>query len=342
MRILIDINHPAQVHKLKNLIKKLGSAGHKLRVLSRDKEMTLFLLRKYGIKNHCISTQRKSKYGLIIEFFQRLFLTFFHIFSFRPKVMLGFSAFNLCLLGKILRIETVLFADTENAGAISKLTFPFASKIFIPKSFSRSFGSREIRFDGTHELSYLKNYTPDPLIYNYLKISDQQKYVLLRFVSWNASHDINESGLNLESKLALVNMLSKHFKVFISSEGKLPASLQKYKLIICPSRIHDVLYFADIFIGESQSMSTEAALLGTPSIRFSSLVGKMHGFGQYQELAQCGLLHSTNNEEDFFKLIKLLIKNKNRKIFWKKKSDDYVGNKTNPTEAAFKLIVGSF
>ena len=94
--------------------------------------------------------------------------------------------------------------------------------IFTPNCFQKDFGKKHIRFNGFMELCYLHpNYfTPDPSVLDMLGVKKDDKYVILRFVSWGASHDIRQSGLTLEMKRKLATELSKHAKVFISSEDK--------------------------------------------------------------------------------------------------------------------------
>ncbi len=339
MRILIEINHPCQVHKLKNLIHKLELKNNIL-VLSRNKDVTLDLLKAYKIKNICISKHKKLTLWLVVEFIQRNLSAFYYILKFKPDVMFGFSAVNICILGRLFGIRTVLFADTEDAGIISKLTFPYASRIIIPETFKKHFGKREIRFKGTHELSYLMNFKPNNSIYSILGIKKTDQYVLLRFISWGASHDISEKGFTNMQKEELIRILEKIFKVFISCENKLPIKFQKYKLNIPPDRIHDVLYFADLFVGESQSMATESALLGTPALRFNSLVGKMHGFGQFKELQEQKLVYSTNDEKELLQKVNMVLQMKDRKLIWKQRKDSYLKNKDNPSDYAFRTIMG--
>jgi Uncharacterized protein conserved in archaea len=118
------------------------------------------------------------------------------------------------------------------------------------------------------ELCYLHpNYfTPDPSILDLLQLKRDEKYIIIRFVSWNASHDVGHSGLSLEMKHKAVKELSKYAKVFISSEGELPDDLKQYQIKIPPERMHDVLAFATLLYGESATMASECACLGTPSI----------------------------------------------------------------------------
>jgi len=47
MKILIDINHPAHVHYFKNIIKIMEKKGHEFLIISRNKEIEHYLLKKY-------------------------------------------------------------------------------------------------------------------------------------------------------------------------------------------------------------------------------------------------------------------------------------------------------
>ena len=58
-----------------------------------------------------------------------------------------------------------------------------------------------------------------------LGLKGNKKYVLLRFVAWNAHHDIGHSGLSIEMKFKAVKEFSKYAQVFISSEKELPDDL---------------------------------------------------------------------------------------------------------------------
>ncbi|MBT6822378.1 hypothetical protein HOA56_08140, partial [archaeon] len=49
MRILIDINHPADVHQFKFFIKDMKKRGHKFLIVARNKDVTFKLLEAYGI-----------------------------------------------------------------------------------------------------------------------------------------------------------------------------------------------------------------------------------------------------------------------------------------------------
>ncbi|RZB35940.1 MAG: uncharacterized protein SRB2_02738 [Desulfobacteraceae bacterium Eth-SRB2] len=73
-------------------------------------------------------------------------------------------------------------------------------------------------------------------------------------------------SLSIEIKIKAVQSFSKHAKVFISSELDLPNELAPYKIPIPPEKMHDALYYANIFYGDSSTMASESGCLGTPAI----------------------------------------------------------------------------
>jgi len=123
-------------------------------------------------------------------------------------------------------------------------------------------------------MAYLhpKYFKPCAEIYKFLNIYPGEKYVVIRFVSWDATHDVGEIGLTNKNKKKLINELIKHAKVIISSESSLPSDLKKYQIQIPAEKMHDVLNYADLYIGEGGTTASECACLGTPNILINSLL----------------------------------------------------------------------
>ena len=108
-----------------------------------------------------------------------------------------------------------------------------------------------------------------------LGVGAEDRYFLVRLVSLTAHHDIGESGLSTAQAKQIVNRLSQHGRVFISAETTVDESLSSYLLRAPADRIFDVLAYADIIVGDSQTMTIEAAVLGTPSLRCNTFVGRL-------------------------------------------------------------------
>jgi predicted glycosyltransferase len=77
---------------------------------------------------------------------------------------------------------------------------------------------------------------------------------------------MGERGLTIDDKKRIVEHLARYGTVCISSEAPLPPDLQS-RALCCPVRdVHHVIHFASMVVGESATMASEAAMLGTPAL----------------------------------------------------------------------------
>ena len=181
------------------------------------------------------------------------------------------------------------------------------------------------------ELAYLHPafFKPKINVFKLLKIKETSPYVIVRFVSWKAIHDIGKKGLSDEQKIQIVNELSTHAKVFISSEIEIPAELKQYEINIEPHLMHDVIANASLMYSESSTMAAEAAVLSIPSIYVSPSKR-----GYVDELAnKYNLIVPFNNTQDetkksLHKSIEL-IKQPNIQQEWQQKRQKMLSEKIN-------------
>lgn len=152
------------------------------------------------------------------------------------------------------------------------------------------------------------NFTPDKKILDELSIDLSRPYIFMRFVSWSANHDFNQSGISYSEKLNIISTLSEKFTILISAEGILPKELQKYRIKIAPEKIHHVLAFATLFIGEGATMASECAMLGTPAIYINSITA-----GTLEEQERYGLLFGFRNSNGVIEKVFSLLNNRNLK-----------------------------
>jgi predicted glycosyltransferase len=291
LKILIDIGHPAHVHYFKNFIKIMENKGHQFLIISRNKEIEHYLLKQYDIPFVDRGKGQKSLIGKTIYYFKAVHLIFKNATIFKPDVILSFGSPYAAIVSKLINKPYIAFDDTEHAKLEHLMYIPFTRNVLTPSCFTKALGRKQIRFNGYMELCYLHpNYfTPDPSILDLLGVKKDEKYVIMRFVSWEASHDIGHSGLSLEMKKKAVKELSKYARVFISSESELPEDLKPYQIKIPPERMHDALAFATLFVGESGTMSTECAVLGTPNIQIRHTLAPDKIPGVHLELVKRGL-----------------------------------------------------
>ena len=162
------------------------------------------------------------------------------------------------------------------------------------------------------DMAYLhpQYFKPDVQYLEELKLKDKI-YFLLRFVNWNASHDLGQSGFSAVGKSKVINFLSQFGEVIISSEGNLPSEFKKYLYKGDPLKIHTILQYARLFVSESGSMATEAAILGTPSVMVNS---SAKYFGVFEFISEFGNLFYYDDETVAFEKIKNLLDADNVKV----------------------------
>lgn len=266
MKYLIDIGHPAHVHYFRNFSKDAIGKGNKVLFTCRDKEMSIALLEYYNFEHLSFGKNFKTKPGKIfglLYFTLRLFIV---AVKFKPDIYLNASMYS-AIVSWIMRKPHISLEDTYNKEQVN-LYMPFTNCVLTGNYDHPSLGRKEIRYSGYQELLYLhpSRFTPDKNVIKELGVTAGEKYVIIRFVSWNASHDYGHTGISFENKIKAVEEFSKHAKVFVSSEKELPEELKKYQFKIAPEKMHDAIAFASLVIGESFTMLSEAAVLGTPAI----------------------------------------------------------------------------
>jgi hypothetical protein len=231
-----------------------------------------------------------------------------------------------------MRKNHFALADTESSGIYNSIFARFVSCVLVAKSFQRNLRKDQIRFDGNIELFYLhpKRFQPREDVSCLLGIEKGQSYVVMRFVSWDAYHDKGLSGFTDANKIKAVKAFSKYIRVFISAEKNLPPELAPYKIQIPPEKMHDVLAHAALFFGESATMASESAVLGTPAIYLNQ-----NWLGYTNEEEEYGLVFSFKQSlEEQEKALQKgldLLKNPNLKAAMQETRQRFLENKIDVT-----------
>jgi predicted glycosyltransferase len=272
MRVLIDILHPAHVHFYRNFHDEMQQRGHEVHITARAKDRSLDLLDQYGLPHDHISDQRAGGVGMVTEMAQRTRKLMGIMGEFKPDVMTGIMGPSIAIAGKLKRVPSVVFYDTEFAKQTNWFVYPLAYSVCTPDCYQGKVRGTHVTYAGYHELAYLhpKRFTPDPSRLAAFGLGADEPYSLVRFVSWQAVHDKREIGLTGEQKRHLVDLLSEHGRVLISSEAPLPADLAEYEVKGPVEDIHHLLAFAQMIVGESATMSSEAAVLGVPAVMIAT------------------------------------------------------------------------
>ena len=296
MRVLIDILHPAHVHFFKGFRQLLLDRGHELLVTAREKDVAVALLERLEIPHEVLSRQRTGL-GLAVEMLTRTSKLVSAARRFRPDVMTGIMGPSIAVAGRWLRIPSVIFYDTEFATQTNWFAYPLATAVCTPDCYQGKVRGNHITYAGYHELAYLHptRFEPDAVRLARFGVSSDEPFFVIRFVSWEAIHDVNEVGLTLDQKLALIETMRSHGRVLITSEAQLPTDLEALRATGPVEDVHHLLAYAQLMVGESATMASEAAVLGTPAV-FVATTGR--GYTDDQE-AHYGLVrHFTNAQFD--------------------------------------------
>lgn len=279
-RLLFDLGHPAHVHLFRNLIKKVMSEGGDVLAVSRDKDVTVDLCNAYGISQRVLS--RAYSGNLIAgfrEFIQRTVKLLRIAQRFKPDALLG-TSMSIGPVGKTIRRPSFVFNEDDAAYVplMAKFVYPVCTYVITPDCLKHeNYGTKHLMYPGYHELAYLHpdHFIPDPAVPRSIGLDIDKNYYIIRFVSLKAHHDINAGGLPLGAARTLINVLSNHGTVLITTEGQLHDEFKKYQFPLPPEKFHDVLAFASMYIGDSQTVTIEASVLGVPGMRCNTFVGRI-------------------------------------------------------------------
>lgn len=336
MKILFNIAHPGQVHLFKNSIWKLEEKGHECKITIIDKDVSLRLLDAYGIKYDVVGSAKPTLFSKATELLKIEYNLYKIARKFKPDILVGgVGNAYVAHVGKLIRKPSIVFDDTEHAKIEHILTDPFASVICTPSCFKKNLGKKQVRYNGYHELAYLHpNYfAPNPDVLQDMGLTENDRFIVVRFVSWGASHDVGHHGI--QNKLEFLKELEKYAHVFITSEADLGPDFEKYKVKISPEKLHDLLYYATLYIGEGGTTASEAAVLGTPAIYINTL--KL-GYTNEQE-SKYDLVYNFSNENGVFEKAIELLKNPNLKEEGKKKREKLLEDKTDVTKFMLATIL---
>ncbi len=292
MKIVIDIGHPAEVHYFRNLIKKLEEKKYEIQIFARDKEVTYQLLRLYDIPFIEKGKGGSGVFDRVVYTISSLRAISRVIKKFKPDLCISHASPYLAIASAFFKIPHVMFNDTEKAPLFRTIVSLCKPSVYSPDSFLRKDINGLQLVPSYMELAYLhpETFNPDETI----KEITGEDYVLLRFVANKATHDIGIHHMDEAYKRRMVVEFSRFAGVWISSEGPLPDSLEKYRISLPPNKMHDVIANASLVVGDSATMSAEAAVLGVPSVFIND-----NCWGYIRELNdRYGLVHYFKNNKE--------------------------------------------
>lgn len=334
MNILFQLGHPAHYHLFKNVIASLQKDGHQVYVLIKKKDILEDLLKASGTTyvNILPGGRKSSKIGIAWSLVVRLWRVFWFALTHRVRILVG-STPEVAQVGWLLHRKSIIMAEDDAAivPEFIKAVAPFVNAYLSPEACDNGrVEPKTVHYEGFHKLAYLHPnvFAPNKTIVEKYFSADEP-YFLLRFAQLKAYHDLSAHAKGIDAVVAqhLVDLLSPHGRVYITSERELEPQFEQYRLHINPLDIHHVMAFAKLYIGDSQSMAVEAAMLGTPSLRFNDFAGKIGVLEELENKYQLTFGIPSSQPDKLYAKIEELLAMPNLQSLFKKRRERMLSEK---------------
>jgi hypothetical protein len=279
MNLVFEINHPAQAHLFKNLIVQLQDRQHKVSVLIKQHPIVESIFQDSDIPYTILGRKRK---GLILKgLFQIGFILKILKLYQKHKFQIGIGvSVSLAFLSRFTRLKAIILDDDDKKATplFAALTHKRASVLFRPMALtSEEQFPNTIYYNAYHEIAYLhpKYFKPDPEILKVQNLKSDEPFFIIRLVSLKAHHDKGIRGLNNNHLKTIIELLQPFGKVLITNESTADFLPGAEKIKIEPANIHHLMAFARLVISDGQTMCSEAACLGVPSVRINDFAGRI-------------------------------------------------------------------
>lgn len=337
MNILVDIGHPAHVHLFYPLSKELSERGHRLFYSVRDIPVAIRLMEHYGMVPYL---NLGRKHDNLIGKAQSVLHQDIQLLKFVRKHHVDIGISSGIVLGHVSRfsrMKTFMFDDDDDAAEplIVKYGHPLTDVVFTPDCIHRM-TKQAVYYAGTHELAYLhpKRFTPDPSVLQRAGIQKGERFFIMRFVALKGHHDMGQQGLTLEQKEALVKLLEPHGRVIITSERAIEPEFENYRLPVNPEDIHSLMAYSSMFLGDSQTMTSEAAILGVPALKCNTFAGRLSVPNMLEQRFNLCYAYPPSEFTEMYKNIEQLLARNPQELKdeWQSKRQQMLTELIDPTE----------
>ena len=335
MNILIQLSHPAHFHLYKVAARNLIDDGHNVFILIKTKDILEDLLQQSGLSYYNILkvAHRKSKFGILLDMFVRDWRILCFCRKHHIDLLTG-STPEVAQVGWLTRRYRVNTGedDMRVVPLFQKMAGPFIQTMLSPKVCDNwKIEDKSVKYASYHELAYLhpNHFQADKSVVERYFPADSP-YFILRFASLKAHHDTGIKGINTEIAQNLIDILKPHGRIYITSERALEPQFEQYRIKINPLDIHHVMAYASLYIGDSQTMAAEAAVLGVPFIRYNDFVGRIGYLNELENVYHLGFgikASEKGSADKMYKTLTDLLSMPDLKEEWQKRRQKMLSEK---------------
>lgn len=338
MKYLFFFVHPSKFHVFRNTINGLLAKGHTIKVLITSKDVLEELVKTENWDYENIFPEGRKMKGVhaYLSAGINTVRTVYRLSKYlrKEKYDLFITDDLLVINGWYRKIPTILFQDDDVTAVPESKILHFFTDHILTQAYSNmgKYSHKKIPMYSFKELGYLypSRFVPDYSVvekFNPTKVD----YFILRLVSLKSTHDTGKSGLNNDDVKRLLKILEKQGKVFITSERELPDDFEKYRINIPVNEISHALYFAKLLIADSQTMSAEAGVLGTPYIRYNDFVGRISYLEDLEQNYNLGYGIKIKDKDLLFKKVNELLSIEDIEMVWQQKRRKMLADKIDLT-----------
>lgn len=332
---VVTVQHPGHVHFFKHVIRQLEREGHDVHVFCKDIEVAPALLQQYDIDHEVLAGGRGGLVGMAKNQFLYESRLLGRALRLDPDVITAIGGTAAAHVASVVGARSVVFTDTEHAPS-NRVTFPFADEVWTPECYHGDVPGTHRTYPGYHELAYLHptRFEPDPSAVEAAGLSPDERYAVLRLAAWDASHDLGEEGF-ADPAEAVERLEDAGAEVVVLAEGDRD-DLGGRRTQVAPHRVHHLLAYADLFVGEGATMAVESAVLGTPAVYANTL-----RMGYTDEIeARYGLLHNCQGSYLHRNALRTAVEILEGDVDWGARRDALLADKRDTTPVALAALRG--
>jgi len=341
-KVLIGMGHPAHFHLFKELIGELKNKKYELKIVITDKDILARLLEEHGLEYEKLGERKKNEKLIdkALKIFNSTIVLSRIVRRFCPDIMIG-TLSQMAYVGRLENVPFYFFGEDDINYTFLQcyITYPFVINMVAPVPTNVGiFKYKKIEYNGYQKLAYLH---PNRFKANSELIPEidvNSDYSIIRLVDLNAYHDVNINGIDFRFLKILIEKLTKIGRVYISSENDLPKDFESFRLPINVKHMHHALAYSTLFVGDSQSMTVEAAILGVPALKFNDFKGKISVLNELETKYKLTFGFNTSQQNEILSKIDELILTQNLKEEFKRRRQKMLSEKIDVTSFMLTLV----
>jgi predicted glycosyltransferase len=309
------------------------------------------LLRLKGVEAMIVGKHGgASLYGKLLASSRRVSRLAKLIHEWKPKLAISFPSGEAARVAFGLAIPYFCVGDSPHAEAQSKLAVPLSNKLFTPKIIPKSMwtcygipAERIIHYDALDPVVWIRGLKPSEEVLDRLGLNSKREIVAIRleeaFAAYLLGKTSDRKPIALDIIKELLDRKCDAQIVALPRYGHQALALKrkfKERITLAESVIDgpSLLSFASVFIGAGGTMTTEAALLGVPSI--SCYPSDPTCVEKY--LIRLGLVKRLTKPKEIAEKTLEILNDKNYRERQKKKSKLLISKMEDPLEVIIREV----